>query len=123
VTLIGPSGCGKTTLLRMIAGLEAPTSGAIVIDGVSPGEARRRKQIGFVPQAPALLPWRTVEDNARLLLDLNRAANRGTANDPVPLLERVGLGEFRRAYPTSSRVGCSSGSGSCARSRSAPTTS
>jgi NitT/TauT family transport system ATP-binding protein len=99
VTLIGPSGCGKTTLLRMIAGLETPTSGAIVIDGVSPGEARRRKQIGLVPQAPALLPWRTVEDNARLLLDLNRAANRDTANDPVPLLERVGLGEFRRAYP------------------------
>ena len=99
VTLIGPSGCGKTTLLRMIAGLEEPTSGAIVIDGVSPGEARRRKQIGFVPQAPALLPWRTVEDNARLLLDLNRSANRATANDPVPLLERVGLGEFRRAFP------------------------
>lgn len=99
VTLIGPSGCGKTTLLRMIAGLEAPTSGAIVIDGVSPGEARRRKRIGFVPQAPALLPWRTVEDNARLLLDLNRSATPDTANDPIPLLERVGLGEFRTAYP------------------------
>jgi NitT/TauT family transport system ATP-binding protein len=99
VTLIGPSGCGKTTLLRMIAGLEAPSAGSIVIDGVSPGEARRRKRIGFVPQAPALLPWRTVEDNARLLLDLNRSANRATANDPLPLLERVGLGEFRRAYP------------------------
>lgn len=99
VTLIGPSGCGKTTLLRMIAGLEAPTAGGIVIDGVSPGEARRRKRIGFVPQSPALLPWRTVEENARLLLDLNRSANRDTANDPVPLLERVGLGEFRRALP------------------------
>jgi NitT/TauT family transport system ATP-binding protein len=99
VTLIGPSGCGKTTLLRMVAGLETPTGGAIVIDGVSPGEARRHKRIGFVPQAPALLPWRTVEDNARLLLDLNRSANRGTANHPLPLLERVGLGEFRRAYP------------------------
>jgi NitT/TauT family transport system ATP-binding protein len=99
VTLIGPSGCGKTTLLRMIAGLESPTAGAIAIDGVSAGDARRRKRIGFVPQAPALLPWRTVEDNARLLLDLNRAANRSTTNDPVPLLERVGLGEFRSAYP------------------------
>jgi NitT/TauT family transport system ATP-binding protein len=99
VTLIGPSGCGKTTLLRMIAGLEAPTAGGIVIDGVSPGEARRHKRIGFVPQAPALLPWRTVEANARLLLDLNRPATRPTASDPVPLLERVGLGEFRDAYP------------------------
>ena len=107
VTLIGPSGCGKTTLLRMIAGLEAPTSGTIVSDGVAPDEARRRKRIGFVPQSPALLPWRTVEDNARLLLDLNRGANRtsdrtggwGPATDPVQLLERVGLGEFRRAFP------------------------
>lgn len=99
VTLIGPSGCGKTTLLRMIAGLEPTTAGAIHIDGESPGDARRRKRIGFVPQAPALLPWRTVEDNARLLLDLNRSANRSTATDPVPLLERVGLGEFRDAFP------------------------
>lgn len=99
VTLIGPSGCGKTTLLRLVAGLELPTAGTIVIDGVTPGEARRHKRIGFVPQAPALLPWRTVEQNARLLLDLNRSANRGTASDPVPLLERVGLGEFRDAYP------------------------
>lgn len=99
VTLIGPSGCGKTTLLRMIAGLETPTAGAIRVDGVPPAEARRHKRIGLVPQAPALLPWRTVEDNARLLLDLNRTANRAQAVDPVPLLERVGLGEFRRAYP------------------------
>lgn len=99
VTLIGPSGCGKTTLLRMIAGLETPTTGSITIDGVPAGEARRRKRIGLVPQAPALLPWRTVEDNARLLLDLNRSATRDTAGDPLALLERVGLDEFRRAYP------------------------
>ena len=99
VTLIGPSGCGKTTLLRMIAGLEPASTGTIVVDGASPDVARRRKRIGFVPQAPALLPWRTVEANARLLLDLNAAATPAATPDPIELLDRVGLGEFRQAYP------------------------
>ena len=99
VSLIGPSGCGKTTLLRMIAGLEQPTSGVITIDGSTPDAARKAKRIGFIPQSPALLPWRTVEANARLLLDLNRTANPDAPPDPIELLERVGLGEFRNAYP------------------------
>ncbi|TDT15791.1 NitT/TauT family transport system ATP-binding protein [Ilumatobacter fluminis] len=99
VTLIGPSGCGKTTLLRMIAGLERPTGGSITIDGSTPDAARKAKRIGFIPQSPALLPWRTVEANARLLLDLNSSANPAAPPDPIDLLERVGLGEFRQAYP------------------------
>jgi NitT/TauT family transport system ATP-binding protein len=100
VTLLGPSGCGKTTLLRLIAGLETPTSGEIVVNGMTPGEARRHKQIGFVPQAPALLPWRSVEANARLLLDINRSASPATPSASVPdLLEEVGLGEFLDAFP------------------------
>jgi NitT/TauT family transport system ATP-binding protein len=100
VTLLGPSGCGKTTLLRLIAGLEAPTSGEIVVNGMTPALARQHKQIGFIPQAPALLPWRTVEANARLLLDINR---RQSPADPsvsvADLLDEVGLGDFRDAYP------------------------
>jgi len=100
VTLLGPSGCGKTTLLRMIAGLEQPTSGDIVVNGMSPDEARRLKQIGFVPQSPALLPWRTVESNARLLLDINRRASPTTPSASVDdLLDEVGLGDFLDAYP------------------------
>jgi NitT/TauT family transport system ATP-binding protein len=99
VTLIGPSGCGKTTLLRLIAGLETPTSGTITVDGESPSTARSRKRIGFMPQSPALLPWRTVEANARLLLDLNSAANPPSPPDPLDLLDRVGLSGFRDAYP------------------------
>jgi NitT/TauT family transport system ATP-binding protein len=100
VTLLGPSGCGKTTLLRLIAGLEQPTSGRITVDGETPTEARRHKRIGFVPQAPALLPWRTVESNARLLLDINRKASPAAPNASViELLEEVGLGDFRDAYP------------------------
>lgn len=99
VTLIGPSGCGKTTLLRLVAGLESSTSGAITIDGEPPDRARARKRIGLMPQSPALLPWRTVEANARLLLDLNRSANPDDPPDPIGLLERVGLDGFRHAYP------------------------
>ena len=100
VTLLGPSGCGKTTLLRMIAGLEQPSSGEIVVNGMTPTEARRHKQIGFVPQSPALLPWRTVEANARLLLDINRSASPVTPSVGVDdLLDEVGLGDFRDSYP------------------------
>jgi NitT/TauT family transport system ATP-binding protein len=100
LTLLGPSGCGKTTLLRIVAGLERPNAGAVTVGGESPAVARSAKQFGMVPQTPALLPWRTVEANARLLQDVNRrGGNGGRRPDPVELLERVGLGEFRAAYP------------------------
>lgn len=100
VTLLGPSGSGKTTLLRLIAGLETASAGSVLIDGALPSAARRAKRIGFVPQSPALLPWRTVEANARLLLDVNRSAGPGAdAPDPVELLNEVGLGDFRSALP------------------------
>jgi NitT/TauT family transport system ATP-binding protein len=101
VSLVGPSGCGKSTLLRIVAGLESPTAGDVTVDDRSPAEARRRKRIAVVPQQPGLLPWRTVEENARLLLEVNRrvAGDRGGGADPVELLDEVGLGSFRRAYP------------------------
>jgi NitT/TauT family transport system ATP-binding protein len=99
VTLLGPSGCGKTTLLRMIAGLEPPTSGSITVGATTPARARAAKVIGLVPQTPALLPWRTVEANARLLLDVNRGANPTPAPDHIDLLRTVGLGEFLDARP------------------------
>ncbi len=103
VTLLGPSGCGKTTLLRLISGLTAPTTGSISIDGRSPEAARRDKRIGFVPQAPALLPWRSVRANAELLLDVNRGTGHSGAARPSvsvdELLDSVGLSEFADARP------------------------
>jgi NitT/TauT family transport system ATP-binding protein len=100
VTLLGPSGCGKTTLLRLIAGLTAATTGTITIDGATPNVARRGKRIGFVPQAPALLPWRSVRANAELLLDVNRAASAARPATSVDeLLDAVGLAEFADARP------------------------
>ena len=59
VSLIGPSGCGKTTLLRVIADLEQPASGSILVNSLTPDEARRTRCYGYVFQAPALYPWRT----------------------------------------------------------------
>jgi NitT/TauT family transport system ATP-binding protein len=99
ITMLGPSGCGKTTLLRLVAGLESPTGGTITVDGESPADARRDKRIGFVPQAPALLPWRTVDANARLLRDLRPGHNPSPSPDPTALLEQVGLADFSGAYP------------------------
>ena len=99
VSVIGPSGCGKSTLLRVVAGLAPASSGQAMVYGEPATAARRRKQVAIVPQHPGLLPWRTVRDNARLLLDINRKANGSTTTDPIELLERVGLTAFLDAHP------------------------
>jgi NitT/TauT family transport system ATP-binding protein len=99
VSVIGPSGCGKSTLLRVVAGLEPASAGSAVVYGEPAIEARQHKQVAIVPQHPGLLPWRTVRANARLLLDVNRTANRSTTSDPIELLQRVGLGAFLDARP------------------------
>ena len=70
VSFIGPSGCGKTTFLRVIADLEQPTSGAITVNGTTPSDARLNRAYGYVFQAPALYPWRTIEQNVALPLEL-----------------------------------------------------
>ncbi len=99
ITLLGPSGSGKTTLLRIIAGLEQPSAGDVVIEGASATAARAAKLIGWVPQSPALLPWRTVEANVNLLTQVNQSANRPDPVDTAALLDRVGLAGFKKALP------------------------
>ena len=71
VSVIGPSGCGKSTLLRVVGGLVPYESGTVDVAGTTPAQARRTKQLSFTPQTPALLPWRTVRRNVRLLRELN----------------------------------------------------
>jgi len=66
VSFIGPSGCGKTTFLRVIADLERKTSGDISVNGMSPEDARKARAYGYVFQAAALYPWRTIEKNIAL---------------------------------------------------------
>ena len=97
VSLIGPSGCGKTTLLRAIANLENPTSGSLTVNGMSAEAARLARAYGYVFQAPALLPWRTVADNVKLPLEimaLDDLAGRVARN-----LELVNLGGFEKKFP------------------------
>jgi NitT/TauT family transport system ATP-binding protein len=99
VSLIGPSGCGKTTLLRLIADLEQPTAGALLVNGLSPEHARVDRHYGYVFQAPALLPWRTVEKNLMLPLEiigLPRAQQRERARQYLAL---VNLSGFERKFP------------------------
>ena len=111
VSVIGPSGCGKSTLLRLVAGLEAPDAGEVRICGETPARASAQKMIGFVPQVPALLPWRDVLGNVTVLEKVNRsgtAARRAAstapercalASDPLQLLTRLGLGDVLHRRP------------------------
>ncbi len=73
--------------------------GTVTVDGATPHDARAAKRVGFVPQSPGLLPWRTVAANARLLLDVNRRVAVRQAPDPLDLLADVGLADFAGAYP------------------------
>jgi ABC-type nitrate/sulfonate/bicarbonate transport system ATPase subunit len=70
VSFIGPSGCGKTTFLRTIADLERPTAGSLTVNGMTPEQVRQARAYGYVFQAAALLPWRTIEKNAALPLEI-----------------------------------------------------
>jgi NitT/TauT family transport system ATP-binding protein len=102
VTLIGPSGCGKSTLLRIVAGLLEADDGAVSIFGEQPAKATEAKHIGFVPQSPALFPWRTVLDNVRVPFQVNKKAD-GTwgrrFQDPVEVLDSFGLGGVLHCRP------------------------
>ncbi len=99
VSFIGPSGCGKTTLLRVIADLEQPTGGDIQVNGVSAREARLGRAYGFVFQAAGLYPWRNIERNVALPLEimgLPAAERRERVREHLDL---VGLGGFEKKFP------------------------
>ena len=102
VTLIGPSGCGKSTLLRIVAGLLKPDRGSVSIFGETVRHATESKHVGFVPQTPALLPWRTVIENVELPLEVNKrggAESDRRPSAPRELLESFGLGDVLDRRP------------------------
>ena len=97
VSLIGPSGCGKSTLLKCISGLLPLSSGEISVDGMTPRNAR--ELTSFIFQDPTLLPWRTVERNLTLGLELDGVARDRRKEKARELLSLVGLTHVARAYP------------------------
>jgi NitT/TauT family transport system ATP-binding protein len=97
VSLLGPSGCGKSTLLKMIAGLTASSGGSIDVGGRTPAGAR--EMMSFVFQDATLLPWRTVERNVELALELDRLARPKRAGRVEAVLRLVGLGDVHHYYP------------------------
>jgi NitT/TauT family transport system ATP-binding protein len=99
VSFIGPSGCGKTTLLRAIADLESPTDGVIRVNGMSPGEARASRAYGYVFQAPALYPWRSVARNIALPLEIMGFGKADREARVAKGLELVNLSGFGKKYP------------------------
>jgi NitT/TauT family transport system ATP-binding protein len=99
VSFIGPSGCGKTTFLRVIADLEKPTSGTITVNGLSPEDARKRRAYGYVFQAAALYPWRTIEKNIALPLEIMGHSRDEQKARVARTLDLVNLSGFEKKYP------------------------
>ncbi len=99
VSFIGPSGCGKTTLMRVVADLEHPTSGTALVNGGTPEQARLDRAYGYVFQAPTLYPWRSVERNVMLPLEimgLPKAEQKARAKAALDLVSLTG---FERKFP------------------------
>lgn len=99
VSFIGPSGCGKTTLMRAIADLEHPTDGTLHVGGLPPAQARLARSYGYVFQAPALYPWRTVERNVALPLEIMGYSREEQRRRSAQYLEMVNLDGFETRYP------------------------
>ena len=97
VSIVGPSGCGKTSVLSLLSGLYPPSEGSVRVLGLTPAEARSR--VGYMLQRDELLEWRTIERNVLLGLEIKKRLTRESREKAMELLEKYGLGEFKRAYP------------------------
>jgi len=97
VSIVGPSGCGKSTLFHIIGGLEQPDSGTVSMNGnVVTGQ---RGMISYMPQQPALFPWRTIEENVLLATEIAGQVRDTAREEARHWLAKVGLAGFERAYP------------------------
>jgi NitT/TauT family transport system ATP-binding protein len=97
ITLLGPSGCGKSTLLKLVSGLSPVSEGQLQVNGMTPANAR--EMMSFIFQDATLLPWRTVEDNVGLGLELEYAARALRKERVARMLELVRLGHVAQSYP------------------------
>src|SRR5919201_3843562 len=99
VSVIGPSGCGKSTLFNIIAGLQQPTEGRVLIDGEDATGTIGR--VGYMLQKDLLLPWRTVLDNVVLGMEIQGKPMKAERERALPLLQKYGLKGFEHLYPNS----------------------
>lgn len=97
VSILGPSGCGKSTLFHIIGGLERPDGGTVSMNGQE--VTGQRGEISYMPQQPALFPWRTIEDNVLLSREIKGATGSGAHAEAREWLAKVGLAGFEQAYP------------------------
>ncbi|MEK3732283.1 MULTISPECIES: ABC transporter ATP-binding protein [Paenibacillus] len=97
VSIIGPSGSGKSTLFHIIGGLMPPGAGSVHMDGRD--VTGQKGLIAYMPQQPALFPWRTVEDNVMLPEELRGVSKTQARANARQWIERAGLGGFEKAYP------------------------
>jgi NitT/TauT family transport system ATP-binding protein len=97
VTFLGPSGCGKSTLLKLVSGLNSISEGKVQVNGMTPRNAC--ELMSFIFQDATLLPWRTVEQNVGLELELERAARPERKDRVGRMLELVGLSHVADSYP------------------------
>lgn len=97
VSLIGPSGCGKSTIFNIVAGLQQPTEGEVIINGrESTGMVGA---VGYMLQKDLLFPWRTVLENIVLGMEVRGVTRKQARDYALPFLEKYGLGGFADAYP------------------------
>ena len=97
MSIIGPSGCGKTTVLSLIAGLISPTSGEIRLDGEN--NSSRRANLGYMLQKDQLFPWRNIEKNIYLPLEIKKIKGKNAKEKALSLLKKYGLYDFKDNYP------------------------
>jgi ABC-type nitrate/sulfonate/bicarbonate transport system ATPase subunit len=98
VSLIGPSGCGKSTIFNIVAGLQAPTTGRVFLDGRD--ATGFIGQVGYMLQKDLLLPWRSVLDNIALGLQISGVSLAAARAQALPLMRRYGLSGFEYRYPS-----------------------
>jgi NitT/TauT family transport system ATP-binding protein len=97
VAVVGPSGCGKTTLVRLLSGLLAPTTGIVSVEGDAPSISAAKGRIGLLFQGPVLLPWRDLLGNVSLPNEFLHVAH--SSSSPLEALRAVGLDKFAHHFP------------------------